>query len=147
MNLTWAVFVLYLKKIGLFFKNYGVLILLAAVLVYMVIFAKKKQDAYNDLLKQMQDQIARHNQEVDALEQQHEQEVKRYAEIEKKYNDTLALIEQRYEQALQQLDSQKKKELHEIIAETHDDPNAMANRINNLFGLPIYTPQTTPPTS
>jgi F0F1-type ATP synthase membrane subunit b/b' len=138
MNITWAIFILYLKKVGLFFKNYGVVILLGAALVYVLIFAKKKQDSYNLLLKQLQDQIEKHHEEVEALEKEHEESLKRYAEIEKRYNETLQRIEQQYQDALSQLDKQKKQELHQIIAETHDNPDEMARRVNNLFGLPIY---------
>jgi hypothetical protein len=140
MALTWSVFVLTLKKIGLFFKNYGAIILLGIALVYALIFVKRKQDLSNDLLKQIQDQGKRHRDEVDALVKVHEEEVKRHAEIEKKYNETIVKIEQEHQQALQQLDRQKKQELHQIIETTNDDPDEMARRVNSLFGIPIYTP-------
>lgn len=147
MNITWAICVLWLKKIGLFFKNYGAIIGLGLSLLVSLLFIKNKQDAYNNLLKQMQDQITQHHQEIDSLTKNHEAEVARYADIEKRYNDTLKAIATEHQQALDKLDSQKKAELKKIITETKDDPNAQAARIATLLGIPIYVPPSTPSAS
>ncbi len=135
--ITLAATVLFFKKIGLFFKNYGLLLLLAVGLVYAFLVARKNQTLYNKLLGEMQGQIQRHHEEVDALQKIHNDEVKRYAEIEKNYNETITRIQQQHQQALEQLDKQKKQELRQIIASTHENPAEMARRVNDLFGLPI----------
>lgn len=40
--------------------------------------------------------------------------------------------------SLQQLSKEKEKEVKAIITENIDDPNKMAEKINSMFGFPIY---------
>lgn len=131
-------FLLILKKIGLFFKNYGILIGLFLALVASIVFSFKKQNAYNKLLKEILERNNQHRRELDDLQKIHDEEVRRYGEIEKVYNETLEKIKNEHSELLSQLDSQKKSELKKIIESTGDNPDLMADRINNLFSIPIY---------
>lgn len=132
------------------FKGHWYLFILLAALVYAIIFAKNKADNYNTLMKEFQDQLARNRQEIDQLRQLQEQELAQQAAINQRYNEVLTKIQQDYQSAMATLDASRRKELQNIIANTHDDPDEMARQVNSLFGLPILPlnpPTPTPPSS
>lgn len=131
-------FIVVLKKIALFFKNYGILILLAIGLVFALFFAKNKMDAYNQIVKQMQDQINQHNQEVGALEASHQQEIAQYQAIENRYETTLTQIQAQYDQAEKQLSAQQTQQLHTLVQQYNNDPVKMVSAIQSAFGITIF---------
>ena len=146
MTLTvfWMTFSLWWKKVWVFMKSYGSWILLGLSVVLTLIIAKNKQDEVAGLLKQQQDLSTRSHAEVAALEAAHEDELRRHAAIEAQYQETINRINLNHQAAIDQLTRVKQAELRQIIIDTQDKPDLMAQRINALFGLPIYTIPTTP---
>lgn len=144
-NVSWLKIGHFFAYVGTWLKNNWLVLLLLAGLVYAIIFARGKSSDYDQLIKQFQDQLTRNRQDLDQLRQIQQQELQKQQEINQKYNETLQLIQQNYQQEMAALDAQKKNELQNIIANTHDDPNAMAQQINALFGLPIYPMPPTAP--
>lgn len=144
-NLTWL-------KVGHFFsfiwnwlKHNWLVVILFIAMIYAVIFAKNKMANYETLLKDYQDQIARSHAELDQLKQIQQQEEAQQQAINQQYNDVLTKLQTQYAQQLAALDDDKKKQLQNIIASTHDDPQEMARQVNALFGLPIMTVPAVPP--
>ena len=128
---------LFFEKFFSYLKKYWAILLTVVLIISAVIFAKNKQDAINSLLKQISDINKEHQKDLETMQKTFEEERKRRETIEKTYRETLQRIEADRQTALQNLDKTKKQELKRIVENFHDDPDAMASRINNLFGIEI----------
>lgn len=137
---------LWLTKIGnalkvafAWLKGNFVLVLLLFVIIYSLIAVKKRDNMYKDLWEQYREQQAQNRRELEELRKIQQEQIAKQQEIDRKYREVVASIEQNYRDQLQNLSRAKEQELRQIIARTHDDPGAMAQEINSLFGLPVYT--------
>lgn len=137
---------LWLTKIGnalkiafTWVKGNFMLVLLLFVVLYSLIAVKKRDNMYKDLWEQYREQQAQNRRELEELRKIQQEQIAKQQEIDKKYREVVASIEQNYRDQLQNLSRAKEQELRQIIARTHDDPGAMAQEINSLFGLPVYT--------
>ena len=82
--------------------------------------------------------LGRKEKEVEQLEEiRHDQAVKDH-EIEEKYNKVVEQIRTEHAEQLEIIDATQELEIKQILEETKDDPDKMAEKINNYFGLPIY---------
>lgn len=133
---TWN----WLKIAGTWIKGHALLLVLGVLLVYAMIASKNKQALYNQLLQEFQGQQAKNAKELQDLRNIQQENLRKQEEINRKYNEVLDRIQKNYQDQLQNLDAQKEQDLRRIIAANHDDPNAMANDINTLFGIPIFPP-------
>lgn len=133
---TWN----WLKIAGTWIKGHALLLVLGVLLVYAMIASKNKQALYNQLLQEFQGQQAKNAKELQDLRNIQQENLRKQEEINRKYNEVLDRIQKNYQDQLQNLDAQKEQDLRRIIAANHDDPNAMANDINALFGIPIFPP-------
>ena len=133
---TWN----WLKIAGTWIKGHALLLALGVLLVYAMIASKNKQTLYNQLLQEFQGQQAKNAKELQDLRNIQQENLRKQEEINRKYNEVLDRIQKNYQDQLQNLDAQKEQDLRRIIAANHDDPNAMANDINTLFGIPIFPP-------
>lgn len=137
---------LWLTKIGnalkiafTWLKGNFMLVLLLFVVIYSLIAVKKRDNMYKDLWEQYREQQAQNRRELEELRKIQQEQIAKQQEIDKKYREVVASIEQNYRDQLQNLSRAKEQELRQIIARTHEDPSAMAQEINSLFGLPVYT--------
>lgn len=133
-----------LKEVGqktkTFFLKYWYLF--AAVLVFIVlVFILKTsngQKLYEQLMTKYHELLGRKEKEVEQLEEiRHDQAVKDH-EIEEKYNKVVEQIRTEHAEQLEIIDATQELEIKQILEETKDDPDKMAEKINNYFGLPIY---------
>lgn len=104
----------------------------------MWFFLKGKSDQVEATLKLYEEQSKDHKRQLDEIRRLREQERVRQQEIEQTYQDTLTTLRREYQEQAKLLNAQKKEELRKIIEETQGgDPDLLAQRINNLFGIPI----------
>ena len=137
---------LWLTKIGnalkiafTWLKGNFMLILVGVAVIYGLIAVKKRDNAYENLWKMYREQQAQNRRELEELRKIQQEQIAKQQEIDRKYREVVASIEQNYRDQLQNLSRAKEQELRQIIERTHDDPGAMAQEINSLFGLPVYT--------
>lgn len=117
------------------FWSYAVLVILAGLTLW---FYRDRQTRVDNLLNERQATSIRHRQEIAELQRIRDEEIRKREQIEEQYRETISRINKEHQEALDRLSSKKKAEIRRIIEETVDDPDAMASRINNLFGIPIY---------
>lgn len=133
---TWN----WLKVAGTWIKGHAILLVLGVLLVYALIASKNKKDLYEQLLSEFQGQQAKNAKDLQDLRDIQQENLRKQEEINRKYNEVLDRIQKNYHDQLQNLDAQKEQDLRRIIAANHDNPTAMANDINILFGIPIFPP-------
>jgi hypothetical protein len=133
--MTWLAFKTGLAKAWLWCKhNWKIVALLAYTILLYAIFSKNTRNAK----KMLADARAAHKAEVSALEEAHAQAIKEREDNLKKYQLTLKLIERKLEEESQKITSQQKQRVKEIIEETKDDPNKLAELIKEEFGFEIW---------
>lgn len=148
MNITWLKVGHFFQVVWTWIKGNWMVILLGAGLLFAIISAKGKADSYNNLMKEFQDQLTRNHAELDQLRALQQSQIAQQQAINQHYNEVIDKIQHDYQSAVATLDANRRKELQNVIANTHDDPDEMARQVNALFGLPIYplvTPPVTPP--
>lgn len=123
-------------------KGNFTLVLLVFFMIYSFIAVKKRDRLYKQLMDEYQKQREQNRQQIEELRKIQQEQIAKQQEIDKKYREVVASIEQNYRDQLQSLTRAKEQEMRQIIERTHDDPVAMAQEINSLFGLPVYTPPT-----
>src|SRR5574337_1218116 len=137
MNITWLKVVHFFQLAWTWLKGNWIVVMLVGALLFTILFAKNKMDNYNHLMKEFEDQLTRNHQELDQLRALQQQQLEQQQAINQRYNEVLDKIQRDYQSALATLDANRRKELQNIIANTHDDPDEMARQVNALFGLPI----------
>lgn len=127
------------QKIGQWLKGNWLLIVIIIGAIFALIFAKRKLDNLNLLVNEFKNQSAQNRANMDALKRVQDEQIQVQQEINRQYREVLDKIQKDYQSALSQLDSKKKQEILEIITQNHNDPNLMAQNINNLFNIPIMS--------
>lgn len=119
-------------------KMYGGYILLGIVAVVAFALLAKEESRLREVMKLLQTQSEDYRKQIEQLQRIKTEEEQRHRQIEATYQETLRRIETEKNEALRKLAEDKKEEIQQIIIETQDDPDALARRINRLFGIPIY---------
>ncbi len=138
---------IWLTKIGnafkvafMWLKGNFTLVLLVFFMIYSLIAVRKRDGMYKQLMDEYRKQREQNRQQIEELRKIQQEQIAKQQEIDKKYREVVASIEQNYRDQLQNLTRAKEQEMRQIIERTHDDPAAMAQEINFLFGLPVFTP-------
>ena len=129
-----------LKQVKSALKTYWWLIPLVVVgLVAMFSLGKGPfGKLYRDLSLRYERERRRHLRNLSQQDTLRGKERDRQTEIEKAYNETLQRIEEDHKEAVEDLDENSEKRLREILEETDGDPEAMAGKVNDYFGVPVY---------
>lgn len=128
-----------LKVAGTWLKGNWVLLLLLLGMVCALLVTKSKSVLYDQLIKEFRDQQEQNRKALLELRKIQQDQILKQQEINRKYQEVVAKVERDYQGKLLSLTIDKEKELRAIIAQNNDDPVAMANEINSLFGIPLYT--------
>lgn len=134
-----------LKLVGTWLKGNWLIVLLGIGFVFTLVFLRRTAQDNKNLVKQIQDQMNENRKNLEKMKEIQEEHLVKEQEINKKYREVLLKIEQDYKEQLKELDSKKQKELKNIIAANNNDPNAMAQQINQLFGITILPVSVSPP--
>jgi len=86
----------------------------------------------------LEDQRAAHKAELEALEKAYQEQLQKKDENLKKYKETLEAIEKKLEDESKKITEQQKQRVKEIIEETKDDPNKLAELIKEEFGFEVW---------
>ena len=128
---------LFFLKIYSFIKVNWMSLLLGVGLLYTAIVAKNKEDNIKLLISERERVNKEHQEILRNIQNQFENEIKKRQEIEKKYNDLMLKIKNEYDQGVIEIAETKKKEIKALIERNNENPAAMANSINQLFGIQI----------
>jgi hypothetical protein len=121
-------------------KGNALLIFMAVAMIYAFITVKRRDGVYQQLMDEFRKQQAQNRLQVEELRRIQQEQIVKQQEIDRKYREVVATIEQNYRDQLQNLSRAKEQELRQIVARNNDDPNAMAQEINSLFGFLVFTP-------
>lgn len=89
----------------------------------------------NGVMKMFEASKESYQKEVAILKKAHEQEIKKRNELIEKHNQALKKIEEDYKIKLDELSSAERREITEIVKEHKDDPEGLAERVGNVFGI------------
>ena len=89
---------------------------------------KQLESAYITTQESLQNQI-------EGLQEIHKRELEKRAEALREYEEQLAAIEERYEMSKEELDRLKKKKQEDFTKDFVDDPRALIEEIESIFGF------------
>lgn len=118
-------------------KKYWYLLLFAATGVYVLAFAKNKDFLIEKMMQERDAMLAAHNTRISEIQAGVEAERLRREEIEKSYNALLRDIEASKQAKAQEIMAAHKEQIKDIIARNRNNPEAMAEAVNRLFGVSI----------
>ncbi len=127
----------HLLIIASYIKNYWWVVVFGGVSIWIILFAKNKAELLEQLTEERETISLRHRQEIEQLNRIHANDVAERVRIESEYRATIVRINQTHSEALDNLSKIKKQELRDIIAETNNNPELMAARVNSLFGFQV----------
>jgi endonuclease III-like uncharacterized protein len=129
----------YLSLIWKYNKQYWyVATLLIFIIISVLLLGKSKQAT--DLVKYLEERSKQNRKDLEDLVEIHRREIEKRQRTETQYQETLKRISEQHTEALKQLDREKKEEMKRLIDQFDDDPDKMAESINNLLGIPIQKP-------
>jgi len=134
---------IWLSKIGLWLKKFGWMILLGILALFTLcfIFDKVKREKFLQEILQKNEAVSKqHREELSELQNIRNEEIRKREETEREYQASIKKIEEEKAKALAELEASKQKEISEITSETSNDPDKMAESINQTFGIPIQKP-------
>jgi TolA-binding protein len=118
------------------YGGYVLAVILAVFAIFLFLYDKNKA---GNLLDAMQKQSEDYRKQIEELRKIKEEEARKHAEVETQYRATIAKIESDKQTATLALNNEMKKQIREIVEQTRGNPQAMSQRINDLFGIPIYS--------
>jgi len=109
-------------------KEILIVICLLLVIGKMRYDYKQLESAYITTQESLQNQI-------EGLQEIHKRELEKRAEALREYEEQLAAIEERYEMSKEELDRLKKKKQEDFTKDFVDDPRALIEEIESIFGF------------
>jgi len=133
--MTWMGIKYGLKKAWLWCKhNWKIVLLVVYTLLLYMIFSKNAGNAK----KVLELQREAHKKEMEALAKAHEDQLKKREENLEKYKLTLELIEKKRVEGERAITKREKERVKEIVEESGDDPDKLAELIREEFGFEIW---------
>ena len=132
--MSWLATKLFLKKAVVWAKNHWKILALAAyTLVLYLVFSKKARNAKKilEITKQS------HKAQVDAINKSHAEVLKKRDENLKKYQEIMRQLEQEHAERREAISSDKKKRVKQIVEDSGDDPQKLAEMLKDTFGFEI----------
>ena len=130
--IQWLAFKTFTKKAWVWFKNYWYY---PAIVVVAIVAWCLGMRGNNGVLKMFEASKESYQKEIAVLKKAHEQEIEKRNELVEKHNQALKKIEEDYKIKLDELSSAEKREIKKIVEEHEDDPEGLAERVGNVFGI------------
>jgi uncharacterized membrane protein len=111
-----------------------------AVLAGVLAFVLLRKGDPTDLAQQLDAINKRHADEIKAIQEADAEQLAAHAANEKKLQEALALLDERYKQQLNALDEQKRADVAKILAESGNDPKALADALAKQLDLQVKSP-------
>lgn len=123
-----------LKFFLLWLKNYWLHLFYAITFLFGILLGAKTLS----ILEERNELLERNKQEAARLRQIAELAKQREELIKKTYEQTIKDINEKNDLNLKRLAEEKDKEIKRLAKEFSTNPRLMAERVNELFGIPIY---------
>ena len=135
--MKWLAFKKATKKAWIWTKTHWYLpILFLSFIVALLIWAISRNGAAMAALFDVwESSRASYDEQLSVLEGTHEEEIKERDKILEEYGRSLKKIEEEHGEDSEKLASDKKKELEELIEKGYGDPDELAKKIAELYGL------------
>ncbi len=108
-----------------------------AVVAGVLAFVLLRKGDPTDLAQQIEAINKRHADEIKTIQDADAKQLADHAANEKKLQEALALLDERYKQQLNDLDEQKRAEVAKILAESGNDPQALAEALAKQLDLQV----------
>ena len=134
--MTWLRIKAILKKIWIWAKNHGELLLgiLIATTVFLFISRGKKP---LDIAKIIETFREKHKKDVDAVENAYKESLARQESAANRMADTIIAVEEKSRQSERELTQQKEREIEKVIEESKGDAGAITRKISELTGITV----------
>ena len=135
--MNWLAFKKTAKKAWIWTKTHWYLpILFLAFIVAFLIWAIARNGAFMATLFDVwESSRTSYDEQLAVLEGTHKEETEKRDKILEEYGKNLKKIEEEYGKNSQKLTRDKKKELEELIEKGYGDPDELAKKIAELYGL------------
>lgn len=130
--IQWLAFKTFMKKAWIWFKNYWYYPLMIIVAIAAFCFGRRDTEG---ILKMFEASKESYQKELDVLKRIHEEEISKRTELIEKHNQALKKIEKDYKIKLDELSSAERQEIKKIVEEHKEDPEGLAKRVGDVFGI------------
>jgi len=129
--LAWFTIKKILKKTWTWLKhNWKVPLVLVYTIVLWLLFRRK-----DDAREVLEVRAESYKAQIEAINKAHKDEIEKRNKIIEEYNSTLDKITEKYAEDKKELDSKKKKEVKELVEKYYNNPDELAKRVAERFGL------------
>ena len=130
--IQWLAFKTFMKKAWTWLKNYWYYPVMVLVAIVAWCFGRRDTEG---ILKMFAASKESYQAEIEVLRKSHKEEIQKRNELTEKYNETLKKIEEEYKIKLDELSSAERREIKKIVEKHKDDPEGLAERVGNVFGI------------
>jgi len=130
--IQWLAFKTFMKRAWVWFKNYWYYPVIVIVAIVAWCFGRRDTEG---ILKMFDASKESYQKEIEVLKKSHEEEINKRNKLIEKHNQALKKIEEDYKIKLDELSSAEKREIKKIVEEHQDDPEGLAERVGNVFGI------------
>jgi len=133
---SWIALKLSLKKGWVWLKNYWHVPILLVWTVVVWVFSRRNGEAALEVLATTKESYAA---QIEVLKESHASEIEKRDRALKQYEDVVKTLEFEYAKHDEELSRDKKKKIKEYVKEFDEDPDGLAARLEEKFGI-RYTP-------
>lgn len=108
------------------------LLLIIGTFISIILFRKESK-----LLDSLEESSMNYRKDLDNLKRIRDNELQERILIERRYQEQIERLQKEHLEALNNLDKGKEKLVKDVLKETKDAPEKAAQRINEIFGIPI----------
>lgn len=127
-----------LLSVWAYVKKYWAII---AAVIGFIVFEVILHEQKTDLASTLADINKKHQDELTAIQKANDVQEQQHLANEAKMAAQLDAIEKQYEASQKQLDDTKRAEIKQIITETQNDPNALAQKLADATGFTVVLPK------
>lgn len=130
--IQWLALKTFAKKAWVWLKNYWYYPMFVVVAILAWCLGMRGN---NGVLKMFEASKESYQKEIAILKKAHEQEIEKRNQLIEKHNQALKKIEEDYKIKLDELSSAERREIKKIVKEHEDDPEGLAERVGDVFGI------------
>ena len=104
------------------------------VVVAVVAWCFGRRDT-EGIIKMFETSKESYQKEIEVLKKTHEEEISKRNLLVALHNETLKKLEEEYKIKLNELSAAEKREIKKIVETHKDDPEGLARRVGDVFGI------------
>ena len=129
---SWIAFKLFLKKIWTWLKNYWYAPVVFVWTIVVWVFSRRNGEAALEVLATSKKS---YEAQLDVLKKTHAAEIEKRNRALVQYEDIVKTMEYEYARRSEELSRDKKKKIKEYVKEFDNDPDGLAARLEERFGI------------